>query len=195
MTAMTIQLTGLNTLKKALEKNKRESEKALETAIKVEGFFLLKQFRQEIRESKPGGRQFKGLSYLARSKGAKNLKADKPLVRLATAARYQIKRNPFQMAFGWIGPQVSASWKRIAVLQQEGFVAKMSEKTESYFRKKGAQLSKRSAAKRYLYLYKGTESFHVPARPIIEPFWRAHKAKALKNIERNFYLKLSGKRI
>jgi hypothetical protein len=187
---------GLDKISKELKAENIRQKKAFETAIKVEGYRLMRQLKKEIRQGSPGGRKFKPLSYLARSwGGAGRLRADKPLSRLALAIRYVVKNNPFSMTVGFTGPKISKSWTRIAEKQQEGFTFDMPSARRLSFIRAAANMSKRSKARKYLFIRKEITRFTVPPRPIIEPFWDREKRVSVRNIRSNYIKKLKGQRI
>lgn len=191
-------IKGFTRTEKTLKAESVRQKKALNTSVKVEGFRLMRLLKKQIREGAPGGKKFHPLSFLARAWGAKGkrLGADKPLRRLAIAVRYFIKdQRPFDMRIGWTGPRVSKSWQRIAQKQQEGFMSPMSQSRREFFRAKGALMSMRSKARIYMFIRKSTCRFKTPARPILDPFWRAEEDRAWRNIRKNFRLKMKGQRI
>jgi len=189
---------GFTGLEKTLKTEGRRQEKALNTAVKVEGFRLMRLLKKQIRDGAPGGQKFDPLTFLARRWGSKGnrLRPDKPLRRLAIAVRYHVKdQRPFDMRIGWVGPRTSKSWKRIAKLQQEGFTRSVAEKRRRSFAVLGAAMSKRSKARPYMFLKKSTKTLTTPARPIMDPFWRSERHRAWRNIQRNYRLKIKGQRI
>lgn len=189
---------GFANLERALKTENLRQEKALNTSIKVEGFRLMRLLKKQIREGNPGGRKFHPLTFLARAWGSKGkgLAANKPLRKLALAVRYFVKdQHPFDMRIGWTGPKTSASWKRIAEKQQQGFSGQMTESRRRFFMKKGALMGKRSVARKYMFIRKSTTRFKTPARPILDPFWQSEEQRAWRNIQRNFRLKMKGQRI
>ncbi|MBW2024371.1 MAG: hypothetical protein JRH08_00710 [Deltaproteobacteria bacterium] len=206
-------IKGLKTLDRNLKAKAAKANKALETAIKIEGYRLRRQLIKEIRQGAPGGRPFAPLSVIGARTKASNLRGARqikefgrvgllnrpkktPLARLATAIRYQVHKAPnFRMEVGWVGPKVSKSWKRIARMQQEGFMLDVTDEMRRMFRRLGASMSKRSKYRKYFFLRKGTARLRVPARPIIEPFWQVHEREARDNIRINFHRKLRGERI
>jgi len=191
------KLIGLKRLQKTLKTAGAKNEKALSTAVKVEGFRLMRLLKKQIQAGAPGGAKFAPLTYLSRlGGGGSRMRPNKPLRRLAVAVRYHVpKQSPIEMHVGWTGPRVSKSWKRIAQMHQEGFDRPMTESRRRYFLFKGAAMSKRSAARKYLFIKPGTTQFKTPGRPIMEPFWRSEKDRAWRNIRRNYQLKLRGQRI
>jgi hypothetical protein len=190
-------LKGAKQLKKALKAQSKRQRKALETAIKVEGYRLRRELKKEIRSGSPGGKKFEPLTFLARRKrGSKRFKPNKPLSRLALPIMYHVKsKDPFKMAIGWTGPRVSNSWKKIAERQQEGFAAPVTDPQESFFRHRGAEISRRSRNRRYFFLKDSTRQLDIPAREIIDPFYDAHHMESWVNIRKNFKRKLRGERI
>ncbi len=190
-------IKGADKLAKALKAESRRSEKALNVALRVEGFQLSRALKKEIRQGAPGGRQFRPLTFLARRwGGGRQLRPNKPLQRLALAVRYFVaKQKPYEVHVGWTGPRVSKSWKRLAQLHQKGFTAAMTTSRRRYFARKGGAMSPRAAGRRFLFLKKSTRQFRTPARPILDPFWDRHQEAAWMNIRRNFKRKLAGQRI
>lgn len=204
-------VSGIANLSRVVRAEGKRHGKALETAIRIEGFRLRKQLMKELRASAPGGKKFKPMRAISRRFGGRFL-PDKPFANktiqvqvgrdrwrkfsMTDVIRYHITRQPdFQMAIGWTGPHVSKSWKRIAKKQQEGFEMGVPSYAGKYFAKVGATLGKRSRNRKFFFLRKSTRRFKVPARPIIAPFWAAHKREAMSNIRRNFFRKLRGERI
>lgn len=193
---LSVVVKGAERVLKDLEKDRKETEKALHTAIRVEGFSLMKQLKSEIRAGAPGRRRFRPLTYLGRYGGKK--RKNNPLARLALPIRYHIdKKDPFVIKIGWTGPQVSKSWKRLAALLQKGFSRRISEKQRRWFRRALKKEVTRvpKSAKRYFKLRKETTEFDTPARPILDPFWTANRNIAWRRIRRNFLRKLAGERI
>ena len=189
-------LRGFDKLEKTLKAESRRQEKALETAVKVEGFRLMRLLKKEIQAGAPGGKRFQSLSYLSRAWGGKGrLRPNKPLRALAVAVRYLVQNNPFSMRIGWVGPQVSNSWKRIAEMQQEGFEISPSTIRRRSFARLGGAMSKRSQARKYMFLRKSTQQLKTPARPIMDPFWQAQRRRAWLNIRENYRRKMKGERI
>ena len=188
----TIKIHGLKKLQKYLDQASKAEDKALQTAIKVEGFKLRKKLQKEIRQGAPGGQKFDPLSFIRRKTG----RTTKPLRRLAIAVRYFIpSTKPFEMHIGWTGRGVSKKWKYLAKSLQEGFTKPVTEKQRKYFRVLGGQLTKRSKVRKYLFLKETTTHLTTPARPILDPFWRAYREQAWRNIKKNYQRKISGERI
>ncbi len=186
-----VKLNGLSHIQKQLKADRKNEIKALETAIKVEGYRLRKVMKKEIRSSAPGGQSFAPISMIARRLS----KSTRPLRKLANAVRYQVTKSPFSMAVGFSGPQLSKSWRRIALSQQEGGTFPISASRRGYLASRGGSLGKRSAARKYFFLLKSTKNLTVPARPIVAPFWAAHEESAWGHIRGNYRRKLRGERI
>lgn len=185
---VTATVRGMTNLQRALKARQKKEVKSLETAVKVEGYRLMKDLKGLIRGGCYGGPE---KSMIAR----KLSRSTTPLRRLATAVRYQVDREPFAFRFGWVGPKVSKSWKRIAARQQEGFTAPVTERQRAFFRHVGGDLSKRSKYKKYFFLKKSTSQLKTPARPILEPFWADNRERAWRHIAANYRRKLAGERI
>lgn len=194
MLAMRLEIKGLKQLQTAFKAEQAKQQKALNTAIKVEGYRLRKVLQQEIRQGAPGGKKFAPLSIIAKKRFGNRRTG--PLSKLAVAVRYWVpERNPIEMHVGWTGPKISKSWKRIARWHQKGFAFPVTEELRRALRRRGARLPKRSKFRRYFFLRKTTMEFHVPPRPIIDPFWRTHEDEAWCNIRHNWKRKMRGERI
>lgn len=189
-----ITTTGAGNLAKWLDATNARGKTALQTAIKVEGFRLMRLLREEIKQGAPGGRQFAPLSVIASSRRGR-YGSKSPLKRLSTTIRYLAQ--PGEVHVGFVQPArgggVSASWRRIAKIHQEGFWHGMDETTRAGILRQLKYAE--PGIKKYFAVRKSTQRFHTPARPIVEPFWGAHKTEALKNIRANFRRKLAGDRI
>lgn len=185
-------IRGATDLTRRLKSEGRRQEKALETAIKVEGFRLRKTLARQIRQGDPGGAEFAPLSMIQR----KRARRKKPLAPLAKAVRYHIERDRggLVMHIGWTGPRVSKSWKRIAEKQQEGFERDIKPALRRYLVGYGGEMG-RSKFRPYFFLRRATRTFQTPARPIMEPFWDQQERRSRRNITLNFRKKLRGERI
>ncbi len=209
---LNVQIRGLKNLAALYKKERIKSTKALDTAIRVEGFSLRKTLQKELRKSAPGGRKLDQLSFLSRKLSGRKgrLAPNKPLAvkriwaggkrySMADVIRYDTpKKSPIEMHIGWVGGKTSKSWKRLAALHQEGFTSRVSDKQREFFRAVGASIKKRqprSKVAKKFFLKKSTTRFKTPERPVIDPFWDAHETKALSNIRKNFKRKLAGHRI
>ncbi|WP_054031022.1 hypothetical protein [Desulfatitalea tepidiphila] len=186
---MEVTLKGAPELQRALKSHQANAIKALQTALKVEAFRLSKELKAEIR----AGDRFAPLTFLARRRN-KSTRPNRPLQRLAIPIRYHMV-DDMTVAIGWTGPKVSASWKRIAQRQQEGFTSQVTERRRRFFRHKADNLSERSANRKFLFLRDTTRALKTPARPIIDPFYERHHIQAWRNIQANFRRKLAGERI
>lgn len=192
MTAVNAKTHGVKALKQYLLKAGKTENKALQTAIKVQGFKLRKRLQQAIRQGAPGGEKFAPLTFIRRKTG----RTTKPMRRLALAVRYRVAdKDPFDFRIGWTGPGVSKKWKYLAETLQAGFTKRVTEKQRRFFRQLGGQMTKRSKIRKYLFLKKTTTHMTTPARPILDPFWRVHEDRSWREIKKNYRRKLAGKRI
>lgn len=175
-------------------------KKAAEISAKVEGFRLKEILQKEIEAGAPGGRQFDPLSEIARRMRRPMNRT--PLRRLAKIVRiaYGKDGGKYTVKLGFVDPykgtsSLSKSWKRIAERQQAGFTHRITGVRRRAILLTAYGMGKRARGRKYLFLKKATQDFKTPARPIIDPFWAAHKAEADRNIQRNFARKLAGERI
>jgi hypothetical protein len=191
-----VTIKGLNKLPGALKKEREREGKALNTAIRVAGFARMKELKAALMR---GRGIFEPLSFIARSLNSKTpgrMASNRPLAKMAVAVGYHVfDRDPIGMAFGFTGPKLSKSWRRIARFQQEGGTRPVTPGLRKSLIGRAAALSKRSAARRYLFIKKSTTTFETPPRPIIEPFWRSKKDKTRREVIENFRRKLRGERI
>jgi hypothetical protein len=190
---ITTTLTGIEKVLGYIERNHAAEKKALNTAIRGEGFRLMRKLQAEIREGAPGNRRFTASSIISQTRK----KSKKVLNRLAISVRYFVMPEPLQFHFGWTGPKVSKSWKRLAAIHQEGFDHDVTETQRKYFAKLGGRIKGKARSQeraKYFFIKKETTRFKTLARPMIAPFWQAHNREVIPNIRRNFRLKLAGKR-
>ena len=199
------QLRGVNKLKQFLNKAEKEHKKALETAVRVEGFKRMTQFKKEIRQGRPGGRPFAPASEISKTRK----RSGKILNRLALGVRYVVTKNPFEFRFGWVGPRVSKSWKRLAQIHQVGFTREVTPEQRRYLRIVGGSLKGRYSRggrsggqvmgahrnAKYFFIRPDTTHFKTPARPMRDPFFRANRRDMLLGVERGFKRKVAGFRI
>ena len=185
-----VKMIGLSNLQKTLKAANKEERKALNTAIKVQGFQTRKELQAQIRK----GAQFEPLTHIAKYAGKRK---SRPLKSLAKALRYEIpQKDPIEMHVGWVGSKTSKSWKRIAEKQQKGFKVRITDEMRAFFRsrlRKESTVPKR--AQQYFKVRKSTEYLETPARPIIDPFWEKNKERIFRNVAKNWARKIRGERI
>lgn len=201
-------LKGADKVSEWLDKKNAATKTAYATAVKVEGYRLMRLLRSEIKAGAPGGKSFDRLSFIGRRmklkvRGAGTWVRQSPdrnaLSQLATAVRYSIKNNPFSMTVGFVNPpgsnHISNAWRRLAKDQQSGFTRGVTKKQRTAFARRGGELGTVDGGDTPFFLRKTTISMTTPSRPIIAPFWQAHQRAAAANIRDNFKRKLAGERI
>lgn len=174
----------------------KKRQKAGVTAVKVEGFRLHKLLKKQVSAGAVDGATWEPLSMIAR-KFSKSTKAGR---KLAKAIRYEAKQSggTFGMVVGFIhgpGKMSSKSWVRIATVFQSGERRAPGKAERRGLAGWGASMTERSKYRKYFFIRKETIDFTTKPRPIIEPFWTAHKNDALKNIQDNYRRKMAGERI
>jgi hypothetical protein len=120
----------------------------------------------------------------------------RPLQRLAIPVRYAAAgKDPMTVGIGFTG-RISASWKKIAERQQEGYEYSASEGFRRALFLTGTELRKKKRAEaKYFFLRPSTTRLKDPARPIIDPFWNSEKGRVMPQIRDNYERKLRGERI
>lgn len=193
---------NLKKFKTDLEKMDSKRVKAAETATKVEAYRLMKELKAEIGMSSPGGQRWAPLSVMAKRRRYGQNTNRGPLYRMAIPVRYRTDKRGgnFVATLGVInpkkGPGLSKSWKRLAIIHQEGKRITLPEDKRMGLLKIGMRLKKRKdRAANVFFLKDETRQIDIPPRPFVEPFWRAHRGEAERNIARNYMRKLMGKRI
>lgn len=182
-----------------LTKANKHRIKSAEMAAKRMGFLLMKSLKAELKKGAPGGYRFSPLSEIAKRVG-KGAMGRKPLSRLALAVRYWSRRHGknLEVSVGFPDTGTSKSWLRIAKAQQEGSTLTITEDRRRALAAVGAKLKAGKRTRdisKYFFLKPTTTSVKIPARPIIEPFWRKHQRKAASYIQRLFERKMRGQRI
>lgn len=172
-----------------------------EIAVRVELFRLYEQLKQDLRSGTVAGTAFRPLRVVSRGTRASR----KPLARLATAVRYQVKKDGDKKVFsvGFDGPQSSRTWRRIAHAIQDGReidpdrTLLIRGTLRENFAYKGIALEKRGKDEiaKFYFLRASTKKLKLEPRPIVEPFWKANRSNSEKNIISNFNRKLRGERI
>lgn len=193
---ITVVVRGLDRLPAALKKEREREGKAMNKAIRRAGFDRMKELKAALRRGKG---IFAPLSYISRAISSKTegrLSANRPLAKMAVAVGYyDPKKDPIEMTFGFTGPKLSKSWKRIALFQQSGGTRPISDQFRESLIHRASLLPERSKARRYLLIKKSTRQFETPPRPIIEPFWQSTKAKTKREVIENFRRLLRGEKI
>ena len=206
MLKMTVK--GVKNLRRDLGVETRRQKKALDVALKVEGFRLLRQLRADIRAGKPGGRPYAAeLSKIAgRTKTGRLRKNQAPLYRIARMLRYDVVYTAgagLKFSFGFLTKArrpIPGGYKDLLLKHQEGVDVLYKGSRRDLGRRMariGAKLKKKGDPDaRYFFLRRTTaRKIDLPRRPVINPFWRDQKSRAMANIRRNFRLKLAGRRI
>jgi hypothetical protein len=213
---------GIENIQGQIGEFKGATSKALNTAIRVKGYNMMRLLQRQVRGGSAGGRRFAQLSFIARVMGHRG--KNEPLKALSQAIKYLVPRpDPIEFRFGFVGPttlremrdmgarpsqMISGSWKRIALAQQagfeqpvdQGFIRRGQRKSYgAYFARYGAgQLGKKRlqfSRARFFFLRKSTRSLRTPARPIIDPFWQAEQGAVVRDIRELFRRKMAGERI
>ena len=211
MLQVTAIVDGVDRAVAGFKKAQADALKAENTAVRVEGFRLMRLLRAEIRKGAPGGHRFAPLSMIRRTLGASGrLRGNNPLARLSRAIGYEVAgQSPFALKIGFVGPAASTTWRKIAEAQQAGFSTsadatyfrRRNETIREFLAQQGARIDKsmfggkKSRRRNVFFLRKTTQSLRTPARPIIDPFWDAHEKTARANIRSNFIRKMRGERI
>ncbi len=208
MKGATLVWKNMAKAKKGLDKIEKKRVKTAQTAAKVEGFRLMKKLKPEVRAGRPGGRRLKPLSKIARRTKTGRLKKNiNPLASAAKLVRYTVKRGrQFNVSVGFVSNRVTQSWKRLLMGHQRGSTSGLYSRSRTnlgiHFARIGGKLKKKGDPDaRFFFLtkkagaVKGGVKGKLPARPIIDPFWRANRAEAQRNIVKNFERKMAGERI
>jgi len=194
----------IDALIRDLDAYEKKRVKAWQTAVKVEGYRITRTLKEEIKAGAPGGRQFARLSQIAKGRRYGAGKKKPALFRLAIPIRYRADYRNGHMLFsiGYVdpfkGPPLSKMWKALAELHQGGARIPATPELKKSLIAIGARLKKRKTTKNQanvFFLKESTSSINIPARPIIDPFWQAHRAQAERNIATNFDRKMNGERI
>lgn len=205
MLRMTVK--GIRNLQRDLGAETKRQKQALNIALKIEGFRLLRELREEIKKGDPGGHPYAAqLSKLAsRTKTGRLRKNQMPLYRVARMLRYnaEYKNGSIEFSFGFLDHgkrPISSTYKAMLQKHQEGIdVLYRGSRTELgiRFARIGGRLKKKGDPDaKYFFLRKTTgRKIHLPRRQIVDPFWEEKKGGAIANIRKNFRLKLQGQRI
>ena len=200
ISAISAIFKNMAAFQRVLDADNKFKTKAAQTAGKVEGFRLSKELKAEIREGAPGGKRLDPLSEIALYFSGRK-RNRKPLSKLAAPVAYNAKAegNKYRIAIGYLTEGARKSSKSIQSLVErhaQGFSQSATEQARSYLRRIGGKFKKRRpGVAKYFFLLPKTAQLKTPARPIIEPFWRAHKHEIMTNIALNFKRKMKGERI
>jgi hypothetical protein len=184
---------------KDIQADKARTTKAMETAVKVEGYRLMKILKEQLKAGKPGGSELDPLTEIGKRYGKPINR--KPLSRLAPTIRYGVERRGDGMVVGigfvdYGSKKLSKSWLRIAEEQQEGAVKAISEERRKGIISIGVSLARRKdPTAKFFFLRKTTQTAKIPPRPIIDPFVSAHLKESERIIVSNFERKMRGERI
>jgi hypothetical protein len=200
------EIKGIQNLHRALAAETARQRKAVNNAVRIEGFRLRGLLKKELASGKPGGQQLIPLREIGtvqtgemrniRRPASGRRPKTRPLANLRHGIFYDIKPgHDFQIAVGWVGSQSSTTMKRLATIHQEGFKGGMKDNVRRFLAKEGVALPEKSRKRKYYFIRKETKTFVTPARPIMVPFWAKYRAISWNNIRNNYARKLRGEYI
>ena len=210
MLKMTVR--GIEKLRKDLAIEGERNRKALDTAIKVEGYKRLRELRDDIKAGRSGGAAFAALSEIAkRTKTGRMKKNPVPLYRIARMLRYNVRYTTgltgiggISFSFGFISHgrrPIQSTYKQMLIKHDEGIDVLYSKDGRTALGRRLARIGGKLKKKgdpdaKYFFLRKTTgRRIKLPSRQLTEPYWSANRESALASIRRNFRLKMQGKRI
>ena len=191
---------GVAKVIRAVKKERKKADKAMNAAVRGAAYKMRKKLKREIRAGDPGGSPFKPLSFIALRMKKKRRSHAKPLTYLASGIRYHVRsKAPYEVGLGWVAPGTSAAraskiFQKIAERSQQETTTVISNALRKKIIARGAELGKSESGGTPFFLRKATKEFKTPQRKIIEPFFRRNKMKIEKLIQKNFKLKMAGKR-
>lgn len=201
MIELDVKADGIVNLQRLIAVESAATRKALVAAIRGEAFSMRQTLRQNIIMGAPApGQPFRPLSMIARTMKRRKgfgLRAPFPLRRLAAAVTYDVSDAGMTVRVGFTAR--SAAWaRRAAEQQQAGFTRPISERTRRYLasqaeRRRASRSRRAQRTGNPMLLRKSTTVFRVPARPIVDPFWRHARGQVVSAIRKNFREKLSGR--
>lgn len=209
---LSVTVKGLQNLRKDLEIRTKKEKRALDIAIRVEGFRRLKELREAIRRGDPSGAPYAArLSKIAqRTKSGRMRKNQVPLYRLARMLRYEVDYKTglsgagemsFSFGFKQTGRRkLPGFYQKLVRLHQQGedtfYTGSRTELGKRFARIGGKLKKKGDPDARYFFLRKETgRRIRLPERAIVGPYWERNRMDAIRNVRRNFRLKLAGHRI
>ena len=204
MKSMVSLTSNIKQLKRALEKIDKARIKAHQTAVRVEAYRLMGKLREEIRAGAPGGKSFHPMTEMSkklrsRRRTYKRNPNKPPLYMFAPWVRYKVEKtsDSFNVHIGFVGSNTGNGipenkLRYLVGRPQAGGQQEVTDPMLSMLLKMGSSKRKRIDP---FFLRKTTKTLKTPARPIIDPFWEAHKREAEQNIIANFERKMRGERI
>ncbi len=186
----------------------KDMQRAIESALKSEGYDLKNLIKEAIRRGGVNGEWQKlnphtGVLARAKKKHVKNYrtvwkgqkgskkrvrqykqqilsKRQNPLSKLAGAVRYKYDKEMGMVSIGFIqSAGVSAGMLKLAGMQAKGFETKITPKSRKMLFALGFPIKK------------STSVFKTPARPVIEPVFKQEKDHMMQDIERKFFKSLA----
>lgn len=206
-----VAFKNIQKFKKEIRDYEKKVFRAASSAAKIEGFRLRELLQWDIIRGAPGDQPFRPMrriSQLSRKYQAiygsrlwdktkiPSPSFDAPALRaLAIPIRYEAKEYPekIKVKVGILkNKATSNSWRKIAYKQQEGFKVELTALVRKAFATWPLKLAE-GGKPHGIYFPKHKTHLNVPARPVIEPFWRKYQRIAYRNIKKNFELKMAGK--
>jgi len=201
------QLRGVKKIDSLIAAEKRKQKRAMNTAVKVEGFRRMRQLRDQVRRGEPAGHPYAHpLSRIARrTKTGRLRKNQAPLYRMARFVRYdaQYRGGDIQLQFGFVGgarSRLATSYKALIQKHQAGvdilYGGSRTELGRRLARIGGKLKKKNDPDARYFFLRKTTgRAVDIPSRDIVDTFYKRYRDDMLRNIKNNFRRKQRGERI
>lgn len=195
---------NLKEFQNALEKADKDRIKAAQDATKIEAFRLMGELKKELQAGAPGGKTLSPLTEMAKKLRSRRLINKRnpnkpPLYMFGPWVRYKVEKveDGYKVDVGFVSPQKGGGIpeSKLSYLvgrPQRGGTQSVTDPLISMLVRLGSKGKKKLNP---FFLRKTTKTLQTPARPIIEPFWDAHKDEADRNIAANFYRKMRGERI
>lgn len=197
---ITVEATikGFDRLLRNIDRGEEKVEMSWQAALRAEAYQLRGVMRKEIRVGAPGGRRFQPLTFLSRGLGirtSRRFRKDRPLIGLANAVTYDVqKHGGFEVRVGFTR-RTFPHFRHRAKQHQAGFVREITRAQRRFIINQGARRGTIEGGNTPFFLRRNTKRFVTPARPIVDPFWKAHRDEAMRNIRQNFVRKMRGERI
>ena len=183
----------------ALAQEDRRQKRALVTALKREGYLRAKELQREVRAGAPGGQAFAPMSKMFGVMSRLNRRHGyaKGFIQSGNLIQYDVMGSDENaiVSVGWPTSRVPGSFRKLMADLQEGKTTSVSAEQRRFFAGVAGQSGSRTNARKYLFLKRSTSSFRMPGRPVITPYYNAHRSEFLPSIRKNWIAKMKGQRI
>jgi len=177
---------------KPLQRAEKRADDIIPMVLRGVGFSSKKTLATEIRKQKPGGKSYdKDKRQISRK-----LSGKRDLLKfLAKYTHYDRPKeisNTHSISIGWVGSGISKRAKGMAKSHQKGFKTPVSDEIRKKLRRMAEDGDVPKKYRQFFFIRDDTKQFETSARPILEPFFEAHREHMRNRFKEYYTIKYNG---